>query len=53
MFDWLANVARKSNLTNQPEYSEYLDFLMEVFKATARSDGKSEVVYPLLSANQN
>jgi len=53
MFDWLVNVVRKSNLLNQPEYSDYLDFLIEVLNVIAQSDGKSEVVYPLLEANQD
>ncbi len=30
---------------------DYLDFLMEVFKASAKSNGDPKVVYPLLQAN--
>jgi CHAT domain-containing protein/tetratricopeptide (TPR) repeat protein len=53
MFDWLVNVARTSNLLNQSEYSKYLDFLIEVLKAIAQNDGKSEAVYPLLEADRD
>ncbi|NJL52531.1 MAG: tetratricopeptide repeat protein [Hydrococcus sp. SU_1_0] len=53
MFDWLVDVARRANLLERTEYSEYLDFLIEVFKAIAQSDASSEVVYSLFKANQD
>jgi CHAT domain-containing protein len=53
MLDWLVNVARKSNLLNRSENSNYLNFLIEIFNAIVQSDGCLEVVYPLLSANQD
>jgi tetratricopeptide (TPR) repeat protein len=56
--EFLTDVARQlaadiSNSATAAIQKEYLAFLREVFQATCDSDGNPEVVYPLLSANQD
>ena len=36
---------------NQANFDTYLQFLLEVLQATAKSEGNPQVVYPLLAAN--
>jgi CHAT domain-containing protein/tetratricopeptide (TPR) repeat protein len=52
--DWAQQItAYLDNSSSATSPEEYIKFLREVLQATAESNGNAQVVYPILSANQD